>query len=132
MNIRYEVNVPLDPQAVASLFRVSGIDRPHDDLRRIERMILGADLTVTAWNGSQLVGFARALTDWCYCCYLSDLAVARDYQRNAIGTGLLKLVEDEIGDSVTLVLISAPDAKEFYRRLGLASTDLAFIVRRKR
>ena len=113
MKVRYEVNIPLDPQAVASLFRDSGIDRPYDDLGRVEQMALGADLTVTAWNGTQLMGFARALTAWCYCCYLSDLAVAHDYQRNGIDTGLLKRVE-------------------FYRRLGLASTDLAFIARRKR
>jgi len=48
-------------------------------------MIDHADLTITAWDGSKLVGIARAITDYSYCCYLSDLAVDRAYQNLGIG-----------------------------------------------
>lgn len=132
MTIRYEVNVPVDAESVAMLFRDSGIHRPYDDQQRVAQMLERADLTVSAWDGDQLIGIARALTDWCYCCYLSDLAVARQYQRSGIGTALLERVKAEIGDAVTLVLVSAPDAAPFYERIGLARTDQAFLVRRKR
>ena len=132
MTIRYEVNVSVEAESVAMLFRDSGIHRPYDDLQRVARMLERADLTVSAWDGDQLIGIARALTDWCYCCYLSDLAVARQYQRSGIGTALFERVKAEIGDAVTLVLVSAPDAVPFYERIGLARTDQAFWVRRKR
>lgn len=132
LTIRYEVNVPVDPKAVATLFRDSGIHRPYDDLPRIAQMVAQADLTVTAWDGDRLVGIARGLTDWCYCCYLSDLAVARNYQRSGIGSALLERVQREIGDAVTLVLVSAPEAMPFYERFGLPRTDQAFVWRRKR
>jgi ribosomal protein S18 acetylase RimI-like enzyme len=63
------------------------------------------------WNGHQLIGIARGLTDWCYFCYLSDLAVDPKYQRSGIGTALLDRVREEIGDAVTLILVSAPDGR---------------------
>jgi len=132
VSIRYAVNVPVEAESVAMLFRDSGIHRPYDDLQRVAQMLERADLTVSAWDGDQLIGIARALTDWCYCCYLSDLAVARQYQRSGIGTALLARVKAEIGDAVTLILVSAPDAVPFYERIGLARTDQAFLVRRTR
>lgn len=77
LTIRYEVNVPGDANAIATLFRDSGIHWPHDDLPRIAYMLARADLTAAAWDGDQLVEIARGLTDWCYGCYLWDLTVAR-------------------------------------------------------
>ena len=122
MTIRYQVNAPVDPRAVATLFRDSGIHRPHDDLPRVTQMVEHANLIVTAWDADQLVGIARALTDWCYCCYLSDVAVAQKYQGSGIGRALLERVRAEIGDAVTLVLVSAPEAHQFYQRIGLSPT----------
>jgi GNAT superfamily N-acetyltransferase len=132
LTITYHVNAPVDPRDAAALFHDSGIRRPHDDLPRVTQMVQHANLIVTAWDADQLVGIARALTDWCYCCYLSDVAVAQLYQGSGIGTALLERVRAEIGDSVTLVLVSAPEARPFYQRIGLSPTDQAFIVRRKR
>lgn len=132
MTIRYQVNPPVDPLDVAELYRDSGINRPFGDIQRITQMLANADLIVTAMDDDILVGIARALTDWCYCCYLSDLAVARKYQQSGIGTSLLQRVTGEIGDSVTLVVVSALDSFRFYERIGLTPTDQAFLQRRKR
>lgn len=132
LTIRYQVNGPVDPGAAATLFRDSGIHRPDDDLERVAQMIERANLMVTAWNGAELVGMARALTDWCYCCYLSDLAVSRQLQRCGIGTALLERVKEEIGDAVTLVLVASPEAAQFYNRIGLPRSDQAFVLRRSR
>ncbi|MFX8676538.1 hypothetical protein ABTM32_20845, partial [Acinetobacter baumannii] len=73
--LEFRFNQPLDPQAVAALFRASGMPRPVDDLPRITRMLAGANLTLSAWQGSELVGVCRALTDYSYCCYVSELAI---------------------------------------------------------
>src|SRR5713101_190041 len=48
---------------------------PVDDLARLEKMLQHGNLLITAWDGTSLIGVARALTDFSYCCYLSDLAV---------------------------------------------------------
>ena len=55
--------------------------RPLNDYDRIEQMLKKASLTVTAWDGNELVGIARSVTDFAYCCYVSDLAVRGNYQK---------------------------------------------------
>jgi len=43
-------------------------------------MIKNSNLVVSAWDGDNLVGIARSMTDFHYACYLSDLAVDKKYQ----------------------------------------------------
>src|SRR5262249_36601445 len=62
------------------IVRKSGLVRPIDDRGRVERMLAHANLIVTARQDGRLVGLARSLTDFCFCCYLSDLAVDRACQ----------------------------------------------------
>jgi len=110
----------------------SGIRRPIDDPDRIARMIAGADLLVTAWDGTVLVGIARSLTDFAYCCYLSDLAVVRSHQRQGVGARLIARTRARIGPECNLVLLAAPEATMYYPRVGFASADHAFLIRRQR
>ncbi|HVX57020.1 MAG TPA: hypothetical protein VHA37_04770, partial [Candidatus Saccharimonadales bacterium] len=75
MEITYRTGVvPATPEII-SVVDSSGIHRPTGDPARIALMFERADLVVTAWDGDLFVGVARSLTDFCYCCYLSDLAV---------------------------------------------------------
>jgi len=75
--IEYRRNFPLDAAQVAAVFDASGIRRPTGDLARIARMFANANLVFSAWHEDRLAGGCRALTDFSYCCYLSDLAVDR-------------------------------------------------------
>ncbi|XEC97595.1 GNAT family N-acetyltransferase [Paenibacillus tarimensis] len=117
-------------QDLSRLFGNSGIKRPYQDLDRLAKMIENADIILTAWDGERMVGIARAITDYCYCCYLSDLAVDRDYQKLGIGKTLVDLLRQKIGDEVSLVLISAPSAMEYYPQIGFQPTDKAFVIPR--
>lgn len=77
----------LEPRLSAHEFRnvlvasTLGERRPVKDLARLERMLRNANIIVTARHEGQIVGVARALSDFSYCCYLSDLAVDAAYQR---------------------------------------------------
>ena len=110
MDITYHTNQPVTAEAVADIFRRSGIRRPFDDLPRIQSMLDNANLTVTAWDGDRLVGVGRALTDFSFCCYLSDLAVDREYQRQGIGREIIAQVQGALGDESMLLLLAAPEA----------------------
>ena len=81
MEIIYEFVQKIDASEVANVFKKSGIIRPVDDLDRIQRMVDNADIIVTARNNGELVGIARVITDYLYCCYLSDPSVDAKYQR---------------------------------------------------
>ena len=137
VNITYRTNIALDAEAVADVFRRSGIRRPVDDVARIGRMLANANLIITAWdvapNGQEtLVGIARCLTDFAYCCYLSDLAVDREFQRQGIGKQLVKRVQDAIGDETMLLLLAAPQAMDYYPYIGFNKVENAWMLPRKR
>lgn len=130
--IEYKHNHPLDPLDVARVFDASGIKRPTADLPRIARMFAGADLIISAWHDAKLVGVSRSLTDFSYCCYLSDLAVDKAFQAHGVGSELVRRTRAVIGDEVSLILLSAPDAMSYYPKIGFEAAQNAFVIRRKR
>ena len=132
MGIEYRADAPVTAAQLSEVFRSSGLNRPVDDLPRLQRMLDGANLVVSAWDGEQLVGVARCLTDWSWCCYLSDLAVASTHQRQGIGKGLVDRVRAELGNEVMLLLLSVPEAMEYYPRLGFEAQPRAWWIPRKR
>ena len=94
----------------------SGLNRPIEDRVRVERMLANANLFVTARQDGRLVGFARSLTDFCFCCYLSDLAVDKACQGQGIGKRLIEETRAAAGgSSTTTLLLSAPTAMTFYQ-----------------
>jgi GNAT superfamily N-acetyltransferase len=115
---------------LAALFRASGINRPVDDLPRLEKMLAHANLVIGAYVDGHLAGIARALTDFSYCCYLSDLAVAKDYQRHGIGRELMRRVKQRVGDQSMLLLLSAPEAMGYYPKAGFEKVENGWIVKR--
>ncbi|MGN6083043.1 GNAT family N-acetyltransferase [Trinickia sp.] len=132
IEITYQHNLPLDPRDVIRVFQASGITRPVNDLPRIARMFAAPALTISAWHEGRLVGLSRSLTDYAYCCYLSDLAVDREYQGCGIGKELIRRTRETVGDEVSVVLLSAPGAMSYYPALDFAAADNAFIIKRKR
>lgn len=128
--IEYRHNFPLDPIDVARVFDSSGIVRPTDDIPRIARMFAASNLVISAWANGVLVGVCRALTDYSYCCYLSDLAVDQAFQKLGIGKELMRRVQSSVGDGVSLILLSAPGATSYYPSVGFAKAENAFVIRR--
>lgn len=100
--IEYKYNEKITPEQLSQVFLASKLIRPTDDYPRLQKMINHADILFTAWNGDQLVGVARAVTDFSYCCYLSDLAVDKSYQKEGIGKTLLQLLKERIGEKSPL------------------------------
>lgn len=115
---------------IIDVYNNSGINRPTEDKERIAKMYANSNLIVTAWDNDKLVGISRSLTDFCYCCYLSDLAVIKDYQTSGIGKKLVELTKDKIGEQTALILLSAPTAMEYYPKIGLHKIENGFIIKR--
>src|SRR3954470_2423991 len=70
--------------------------RPVDDPKRMADMLTHANLVCTAWDNEKLVGVSRSLTDFSFCCYLSDLAVDVACQHQGIGTQLVQVTRDQL------------------------------------
>jgi GNAT superfamily N-acetyltransferase len=130
-DFNYRRNVSLETADIIRVLESSGIRRPSDDPDRIERMFANASLVITAWRGERLVGLARSITDFSYCCYLSDLAVEREFQRLGIGRELIVRTQAAIGDEVSLMLLAVPEAMSYYPALGFEVIDNGFKIARK-
>lgn len=130
MAISYRVNQNIPAVKFIELLERSGLAerRPVDDRECIQGMLNGANLLVTAWDGMKLVGLSRALTDFHYACYLSDLAVDREYQRTGVGRELIGRTRKQLGAKTKVILLAAPDAQDYYPRLGFTASERCWVL----
>jgi predicted N-acetyltransferase YhbS len=115
-------------QALA-VYRDSGLGerRPIEDHERFEGMLRNANLVLTAWDGDELVGLARSLTDWVYVTYLADLAVKASHQRRGIGKELIRRTRAAVHPKAMLLLLAAPAAVDYYPHIGFTHHPQAWI-----
>jgi GNAT superfamily N-acetyltransferase len=129
-----ELTFQLEPDLSAAEF-VSLLERstlaarrPVDRPETIEGMLRHASVIATARHGGLLVGIARAISDFSYCTYLSDLAVDSAYQRQGIGRRLIERAHAVAGKHTTLILLAAPAAREYYPHIGMQAHDSCWII----
>jgi ribosomal protein S18 acetylase RimI-like enzyme len=127
--IHYAVEPDLTADAFIDVLHRSGLAerRPVADRPRVEAMLRNAGLIITARVDGALIGVARSITDFVYCCYLSDLAVDRAHQGRGIGKELMRRTRDAMGEGTMCLLLSAPKAISFYEDAGLKRHEQAFL-----
>ena len=104
-----------------------GTIRPVGDRDRLQRMLDNANIVMTARTADgRMVGIARAVTDFSWVCYLSDLAVMPDARGLGVGRGLLGAMREALGPEVSLILVSVPDAVGFYEAVGMEALPHCF------
>ena len=128
-DILYTDEEPIDVDQFVDLLRRSGLSerRPVDERPRLASMVLNADILMTAWDGNALIGIARSVTDFAYCCYLSDLAVDERYQRQGVGASLIEAPKGRLAPGCSLILLSAPAAESYYPAKGFEQHKSAWI-----
>lgn len=107
-----------------------GKRRPMDDLKLLQKMVEGANFWVTARNNGDLVGVIRGLSDRCYRCFIADLAISKDFQKQGIGTRMLEYVRNGYPEA-RIFLFSAEDAEPFYLKLGFKLHDRCYQWKRE-
>ena len=133
-DITYALEPHLDPAEFADVLRRStlGERRPVDDPDAMRGMVAHADLLVTARAADGLlVGISRALTDYTWCTYLSDLAVDVAWQRRGIGRELIRRTHEAAGLCTSLLLIAAPKAETYYPHIGMTAHHSCWRIERQ-
>jgi ribosomal protein S18 acetylase RimI-like enzyme len=130
MSIQYQHDRKISPAEFVDLLKRSTLAerRPVDEEQVIEAMLQHANLLCTAWDDYKLVGIARSVTDFAYCCYLSDLAVDTAYQKRGIGKELIRLTQSRLGNMAKIILLAAPKAELYYPKLGFEAHRSAWIL----
>jgi GNAT superfamily N-acetyltransferase len=103
--------------------------RPVEDVPRIEGMLRNADVVMAARTAEGLlVGISRAITDFHFCTYLSDLAVDQAHQRCGIGKQLIRRTHEHAGLGTNLILLSAPAARDYYPYIGMQPHESCWLI----
>jgi phosphoribosylglycinamide formyltransferase-1 len=106
--------------------------RPVNDLERVAMMLRNADIIVTARDETgRLVGVSRAISDFAFCAYLSDLAVDTAFQRRGIGRELIRHTHQAAGPRASLILLAAPAAESYYPHIGMEQHHSCWIINRQ-
>lgn len=135
-DVHYAREQDLDVTEFSRVLDESGLGatRPLGDPARLQAMMKGAGLIVTArldLPDRRLVGVSRTITDFSWCAYLAELAVARSAQGLGVGRGLLGETRRLLGPQVTLILTSMPDVTGFYERAEMARVPDTFWYKRQ-
>lgn len=80
-----------------------------------------------AYSGEELIGIIRVVGDGFSVVFIQDLLVFPEYQRQGIGTALLKKIMEEYNDVYQLHLLTDNTEKTvaFYKNLGFVmDTDI--------
>ena len=115
---------PEEYEAVRQFLAEAGWQQRVSDPERFRKMMKDTNRTVAAWDGSVIVGFARAVCDEVSNGYISMVAVAADRRGQGIGR---KLVEHLIGDdaNITWVLRAGRGSRAFWEKVGFRTSEVA-------
>ncbi|MGH9772126.1 MAG: GNAT family N-acetyltransferase [Candidatus Acidiferrales bacterium] len=129
--ITYRTGNDLQLTEVIDLYEAStlGARRPIGDRARMAAMLKNATIVITAWDGSLLVGISRALSDFSYATYLSDLAVRLSHQSAGIGKELIRRTQEAAGPQAYLILLAAPAAAGYYPHIGFTHHPRAWLLK---
>ena len=134
MSIAYTVEETLDPAEFVDVLKRSTLAerRPVNEPATVRGMVENASLIVCARDADGLlVGVSRAVTDFSYCCYLSDLAVDVRWQGQGIGRELIRRTREAAGGKkITMLLLSAPAVMGYYPKAGLTKYENCFGIAR--
>jgi GNAT superfamily N-acetyltransferase len=128
--IIYRDDMRPELDAAIELYRAStlGERRPIDDRERFARMLKHANLTITAWDDTLLVGISRCTTDFAWTTYLADLAVRVSHQRRGIGKELIRRTQ-MAAPQAKVLLLAAPAAETYYPHIGFSHFPQAWMLR---
>ena len=132
-DVIYQIEPQLPAEEFIDLLRRSTLAerRPVSEPDTIAGMLANADVIVTARAADgKLIGVSRAITDFSYCTYLSDLAVDVAFQRQGIGRQLVRKTHEVTGKNTALILLSAPKAQTYYPHIGMRQHNSCWVLDR--
>jgi len=131
-NSNKKTNLNITPAQFTQLLKNStlGERRPIEDQECLKGMINNSNLIISAWDENNLIGISRCVTDFHYCCYLSDLAVDQKYQNQGIGKELQVQTQNQLGQKCKLILIAAPAANSYYQQIGFTNNERCWVLNR--
>lgn len=110
---------------VCDLYKKSGWWKGPCSFEQISKLISGSFCFVTVWEGDELVGMGRALSDAFNDAYIQDIFVDKNYRKRGIATDIVKkLVDHCISKNIQwIALIAAPGSVGVYEKTNFKKME---------
>lgn len=125
--IEFQTKKELNVATFKDLIQRTKLHRQLNNEDKLQKMITNADFLYTAWNGKKVVGYVRGLTDYADVVYVADLGVDENYRHQGIGKGLLKLIDENLGQELHSVLLASEYAKDYYAKVGYEKDNRGYV-----
>ena len=117
-----------DPSYLLPLFEQSSWAQGRS-LRDAMEMVKRTNLFITAWDGDNLVGCGRVLTDYVYRASIWDVIIDGHYQGQDIGTEIInRILSHGTLERVELFWLCTRDKQAFYETLGFNAKEQTGMV----
>ena len=114
-----------DAEKILPLYTAVGWTNDTDRPEMLAAAYQNSLCVIGACDGDKLVGIVRAVGDGASIVFVQDLLVLPEYQRQGIGTQLLKTLLAQYIDVYQIELLTevTPKTTAFYESLGLTRAD---------
>jgi len=125
IKIEYKKNIIPEIEALAKLYNNVEWYNYTKDLKVLKKAFENSLLIISAWDKDNLVGLLRAVGDGQTIMYIQDILINKQYQRQGIGSQLMKSFMDEYGHIRQKVLLTDNEEAtiSFYKSCGFVTTD---------
>jgi len=107
---------------IEDLYRAQKWWQANDDEcpQLVPRLISGSHCFVAAFEGEEIVGMGRVISDGVSDAYIQDVAVRRDRRHRGIGRKILQALLQQLHDDGIrwIGLIAEPGSYNLYRQAG--------------
>lgn len=117
----------LKPEELLKLFHQAPWAKGRT-LDAVREMLRHTDLALCAWDGDQLVGFGRVLTDFVYRATIWDVIVDKAYQKQGIGTEIVQRILNHPRLKNVELFWLCTRRPGFYEKLGFSSKEQTGMV----
>ena len=104
----------------AELYRLADWVSDGEDCSFINRAVAGSFLAAAAFEGENLVGMGRVLSDGVSDAYIQDVVVHPEFRGKGIGGKIVMFLVSELEARGVdwIALVGEPGTENFYSRLG--------------
>ncbi|MEL7647688.1 MAG: GNAT family N-acetyltransferase [Sedimentibacter sp.] len=118
----------IDWNNVSELLKRVGMGFYDGDVHR--KAFENSHSVVFAFDGKQLIGFGRAISDGAYEAAVYDIAVVPEYQGKGVGKSIVESIMQRL-PQCNIILFASPGKEPFYKKLHFRKmkTGMALFIK---